>query len=248
MFDLTGCEPLTEPPLEDAPEPSPQIARSAKELGVQHQVSDRTIQAWYGVVMRAYCWLPETTFKVGNSNRTRYTPEFQRLVGQFRESGLSAEEWVAQIHQANPAFFQQAVKSAQPQAQPRGYSGFGLEPQAVAAEVVEEVSGAGSSLVGAPQYFQAQPLIHLKIQTLNITLPESNTTRLEQDTAHLQAQTVEALGLVQRAIAADFTTKLGTILAQNSHAAAAIQNAAVIQAVEALGMATPATTPSSESL
>jgi hypothetical protein len=239
MFDLAGNEPLTEPTLEDVPEASPQIARSAKELGRQHQVSDRTIQAWYGVVTRAYCWLPEPTFKVGNSNRTRYTPEFQCLVKQFRQSGLSAEDWVTQIHQANPALYQQTVKSTQYQAQQHRYSSFGLEPQAVTAEVVDETSSTGGLIVETPQHFQAQPLVQLKIQTLNITLPEGNTTRLEQNTAQLQAQTIAALGSIQQAVTADFSTKLGAVLAQNTHAVAAMQNAAVIQAAETLGLATP---------
>jgi hypothetical protein len=244
MFDLTGFEPLTEPPIAVLPTPSAEVARSAKELGAEYQVSDRTIQAWYGIILKAYPWLPETTFKIGNSNRTRYTPEFQRLVKLFRQSGLSAEDWINQIHQDHPEQSQQKVEKAESQTKTAfsTYSGFGLEPEAVVPEVVD-ASGAGGSLIQVAQTFQAQPLIHLRIQTLNINFPESNTARLEQDTSRLQTQTVEALGLLQQAIAADFTTKLSTILAQNTHAVAAIQNGAVIQAAESLGLAAPAVAP-----
>jgi hypothetical protein len=245
MFDLTGFEPLTEPPIAVTPAPSAEVARSAKELGAEYRVSDRTIQAWYGIVLRAYPWLPETTFKIGNSNRTRYTPEFQRLVKLFRQSGLSADDWINQVNQDHPEPSRQKVEKAQSQTQRAfsTYSGFGLEPQAVAPEVVDDASGAGGSLIQVAQTFQAQPLIQLRIQTLNINLPESNTARLEQDTSRLQTQTVEALRLLQQAIAADFTTKLSTILTQNTHAVAAMQNGAVIQAAESLGLATPLESP-----
>jgi hypothetical protein len=240
MFDLTGLEPLTEPdPPQSLESAISEVAQSAKDLGAQYQVSDRTIQAWFGIITKAYYWLPPATFKVGNSNRTRYTPEFQRLISDFKGSGLSADDWINQVHQAHPEQYQAPDPQAQKRTLPNTYSGFRLTPEAIAPEIVEEDPRSGGSLIEDPQIYQVQPLIHLQIQTLTIHLPASNTTRLEQDTAQLQAQTIAALGSIQQAVTADFSTKLGAVLAQNTHAVAAMQNAAVIQAAETLGLATP---------
>ena len=75
--------------------------KSAKELGEIYQVTDKSIQTWFKTVFDAYCWLNPLDLKVGVSNKLRYTPLCQQLLADYRSSGLSADQWIAQVQAEN---------------------------------------------------------------------------------------------------------------------------------------------------
>ncbi len=108
-------EASSAPPTNFA-EPSPEIPatsselalveigpKSAKEIGDLYKKTDKTVQNWFSrAICPAYCWLQPTDLQVGSSNQLRYTPLCQQLIADYRASGLSADQWIAHIHAANP--------------------------------------------------------------------------------------------------------------------------------------------------
>lgn len=76
--------------------------KSAKEIGQIYNVTDKTVQGWVSVVCRAYFWLPVKNLKIGKSNRTRYTALCQELIAQYRQSELTADDWVEKVWEAHP--------------------------------------------------------------------------------------------------------------------------------------------------
>ncbi|NJL19763.1 MAG: hypothetical protein HC895_01395 [Leptolyngbyaceae cyanobacterium SM1_3_5] len=91
---------------EAAPEaatPTPDVRpKSSGEIASDYAVTDRAVQNQIKVVLAAYSWINPEALKIGKSNKTRYTPLCQELLAQYRASNLSAEDWIAAVHAANP--------------------------------------------------------------------------------------------------------------------------------------------------
>ncbi|MEP0914211.1 hypothetical protein NDI45_25210 [Leptolyngbya sp. GB1-A1] len=90
------------PALSISDTPEPLTLKSAGELAEIYGVSDKSIQSWYKVVLLAYPWIDPLQLQVGASNKLRYTSLCQKLLADFRNSGLSKDQWIASVHASNP--------------------------------------------------------------------------------------------------------------------------------------------------
>jgi len=96
--------------------------KPARLLAERFGVSDRAIQNWYPIIRSAYCWLPETEFKMGMGKNTRYPPLAIKAMMELkaaRVNGQTADDWVASIHRVNKAAIENWKASQLPKPQPR---------------------------------------------------------------------------------------------------------------------------------
>jgi uncharacterized protein YukE len=79
--------------------------KSAKELAEYFGVTDRAIQNWFKFIADAYCWLSESDLKAGDGKNTRYRPftiSAMQALRVARESGQTANDWIAEIQKLAP--------------------------------------------------------------------------------------------------------------------------------------------------
>jgi len=213
-------------------EPQP-TARTAGEIAEIYDKTDRTIQQWYKVVIKAYPWLKETDLKTGKSANTKYTVFFQELISDFRNSGMGTEEWIAAIHSSNADKLPKEKTN-----QERSLEQFGLSPAIQAdVEVVEDLLGGMIQTVS--ETYLAQPIFHFNVANLTVTLPTVDTSGLDAATLRLTTQTAQGIEILAQFATADLTAKLKGIFAQNTHVAAAIQHSAVVGSIQDLGVGKP---------
>jgi len=215
------------PSTSGEPQPTPRTAREIAEI---YEVSDRTIQQWYRVVIKAYPWLKESDLKTGRSAQTKYTILFQEWISDFRESGMGAEEWISAIHSSNADKLPKEKTTSE-----RSLKQFHLT-QAVEVEVVEDEF---QEIQTTSETYTAQPILQVNLQHLTVTLPEVDTSGLDAQTVQYTSHTAQAVNVLEQFIAADFKAKLTGVLAQNTNLAAALQHSAVVGAVQDLGVGKP---------
>jgi hypothetical protein len=205
------------------------VPRTAGDLATIYKVSDRAIQGWYKVIVRAHPWLGERDLKVGRSNKTKYTVLCQELLEAYRQSGMGAEEWVVASHHANAEKLPREKTLRE-----RSLEQFGLTP-AVEVEVLEEEAFGGGIKTTSASY-QAQPIAQAHLQKLTVTLPTVDTSTLDAQTAQFSQLSAQAVAILGQFVTADLIAKLGGVLAQNTHLVAAIQHSAITGAVQKLGV------------
>jgi hypothetical protein len=89
-----------------------------------------------------------------------------------------------------------------------------------------------------------QPLMDFDVSSLNVEMPEADTSAIDSNTADLQRQTIQAVGVLAQFVAKDLQAKLQTILSQNTNFAQAMQSVAVQQAAQSLDVGKPQSAPS----
>jgi hypothetical protein len=214
----------------------PAIPRTAGELATIYRKSDRAIQGWVKIVGKAYPWLTASDLKTGRSNQTKYTVLCQVLIQDYRNSGMGADEWITSILAANPSKL-----PPEPTSPEKTLEGFGLSPERpLEVEVMpDEAIAVGVELHTEHQIYRANPILQVNFESLQIILPGADTRLLEQQTATFQQQTAQAVDALATYVAEDLKAKIATVLAQNTHVAAGVQNAAFIAALKDLGMGKP---------
>jgi hypothetical protein len=78
--------------------------KSSSELAAHFGCTKEAIQDWVKIIAQAYCWRPITELKSGIGKNTRYSPFcIQQMCNlkDCRESGQTATEWIAAVHQQN---------------------------------------------------------------------------------------------------------------------------------------------------
>jgi hypothetical protein len=218
-------------PINSLPSSEPQpIPKTAKEVAELHGVSDRTVQSWFKVVSQAYPWLNEADLKTGKSAQTRYTTLCQELISDFRASGQGAEEWTAAILRLN------AEKLLREKTSPeRSLEQFSLTPTV---EVLDS-EDCGGRIGSAARSYKAEPILQIHLQNLIVTLPTVDTSTLDAQTAKFIAQSAQAAEVLEQFITADLKAKLQGVLAQNTQMVAALQNSAIIGAIQGSGIGEP---------
>ncbi len=90
---------------ESSPNPDfAQLPKSSSELAAHFSCTKEAIQDWFKIISQAYCWLPLSDLKSGVGKNTRYSAFcIQQMFNlkSSRESGQTANEWIASIHQEN---------------------------------------------------------------------------------------------------------------------------------------------------
>ncbi len=163
-------------------QPSPESRlKSARDLADDYGLSIRAIQDSLKIVFQAYPWL---SLKVGVSAQTRYTVQAQRLLNEFRSSGLSAEAWINSVWATHQA---ELAQHHQGQPQP-------IIPEILPAEQVDisQLSDAlRARLMSAGQLVQQQQeqgdLQQLN-QQLILAMAQGNTERLADLRQYFQEQ------------------------------------------------------------
>jgi hypothetical protein len=210
-------------------DPQP-VTKTAKEIAELYGVSDRTVQSWFKVVNQAHPWLKEADLKTGKSAQTRYTTLCQELISAFRASSQGAEEWTAAVHRSNAEKLPREKTSPE-----RSLEQFSLTPTV---EVLDSEE-CGGRIDSAARSYEAEPILQIHLQNLIITLPTVNTSTLDAQTAQFITQSAQAAEVLGQFITADLRAKLEGVLAQNTQMVAALQNSAIIGAIQGSGIGKP---------